>query len=116
MARKQVTTKKPASSTTSTTTTTTTTTTPSTSSSAQNPKTHPLKQGSNKSIYDVLLKLLNDYLDTASAKTRLIDTFMVFLVFLGVFQFLVVLVIGTYVSHLFFLFKNLYILTKFIAI
>lgn len=53
---------------------------------------------SNDHIGKVLLKVFNDYFDTAPGRVRLIDAFMAFLVALGVFQFGICIIIGTYVS------------------
>lgn len=73
----------------STSTSTTSSTSASTTSTAINSK---------DSSGNVLVKLINSYFETAPGRVRLIDAFMAFLVALGVYQFLVVLVIGTFVS------------------
>ncbi|VVT56578.1 uncharacterized protein SAPINGB_P005160 [Magnusiomyces paraingens] len=45
---------------------------------------------------NALVKLINKYFETASTRLRLIDCFMAFLVLVGVLQFVIVLIIGTY--------------------
>lgn len=53
---------------------------------------------SNESFVSVCQKLWTNYSTTSTTRTKLIDSFMAFLVLIGVFQFAFVLIFGSFVS------------------
>lgn len=73
-----------------------TTTKATTTTSAK--KTATITSSSNESFVQVCNKLWTNYNTKAPKRTKLIDSFMAFLVLIGVFQFAFVLVFGTFVS------------------
>jgi oligosaccharyltransferase complex subunit epsilon len=52
---------------------------------------------SNQSPQDIALGIWQNYLDATPQRTKLIDTFMVFLMAVGVLQFVYCVIVGNYV-------------------
>jgi oligosaccharyltransferase complex subunit epsilon len=63
------------------------------------PAKAPIKSSSShQSPAEVALGIWQNYLDTTPQRTKLIDTFMVFLMVVGVLQFVYCVIVGNYVS------------------
>jgi len=66
-------------------------------------------KNANKSPQDIALGIWQSYLDTTPQRTKLIDTFMAFLVLVGVLQFVYCVLVGNFVCFpvLMIMMKNL---------
>ena len=60
-------------------------------------------KNANKSPQDIALGIWQSYLDTTPQRTKLIDTFMAFLVLVGVLQFVYCVLVGNFVSLIYIL-------------
>jgi len=77
-----------------------TTSTISSTPTSSKPQYDQKAKNANKSPQDIALGIWQNYLDTTPQRTKLIDTFMAFLVLVGVLQFVYCVLVGNFVSSL----------------
>ncbi|KAI8939982.1 hypothetical protein NX059_003706 [Plenodomus lindquistii] len=73
-----------------------TSTGPATTTTSSTPASRPSKSSSNADAQDVLQSVWNKYNTKTPQRTKLLDTFMGFLVVVGALQFLYVVVVGNF--------------------